>query len=131
MPAVAALFDLGPTSVPCNASCWSQVLVALSSLGAVPSTALAQLYFNASLPLLPKTPADSIAAVLRALTDSKLQPDVTWLEAVVQAVRGNIKQYSVLQLNGVAKALSDFEAGGLRKPWLANFVAYLKEFFLY
>lgn len=108
-----------------------QVLVALSTLGAVPSSALTQLYYDASLPLLHKTSADSIAAVLRALQDAKLQPDVAWLEAVVAAVRSNIKQYTVLQLNGVAKALTEFEAAGLRKPWLQNFVAYLKEFFLY
>jgi hypothetical protein len=111
--------------------CDVQVLVALSTLGAVPSSALTQQYYDASLPMLDKTPADSIAAVLRALQDAKLQPDVAWLEAVVQAVRSNIKQYTVLQLNGVAKALTEFEAAGLRKPWLQDFVAYLKEFFLY
>jgi hypothetical protein len=108
-----------------------QVLVALSSLGVKPSTALTQLYYDASLPLLPKTSADSISAVLSALQDVQLTPDAAWLEAVVDAVRGNIKQYTVLQLNGVAKALSNFEASGLRRPWLQNFVAYLKEFFLY
>lgn len=108
-----------------------QVLVALSTLGAVPSSALAQLYYDSSRPLLPKTSADSIAAVLRALQDAQLQPDAAWLEAAVAAVRANIRQYTVLQLNGVAKALSAFEAAGLRKPWLRNFVSYLKEFFLY
>lgn len=105
--------------------------MALSSLGVKPSTALTQLYYDASLPLLPKTSADSISAVLSALQDAQLTPDVAWLEAVVDVVRGNIKQYTVLQLNGVAKALSNFEALGLRRPWLQNFVAYLKEFFLY
>jgi hypothetical protein len=44
---------------PDNAN--AQVLVALSALGLTPSTALAQQYFDASLPLLLRTSADSIA----------------------------------------------------------------------
>jgi hypothetical protein len=109
-----------------------QVLVALSALNAAPSTALAQLYFDASLPLLGSTSADSIAAVLAALHEARLQPDAAWLEAVVHAVRSNIRQYSALQLNGVAKALVWCEEqGGQRGAWLRDINAYLREFFLY
>lgn len=107
------------------------MLVALSALGAAPSTALAQHYFDASLPLLSNISADSMSAVLTALQDAKMQPDVQWLEEAVSTVRSNIKHYTVLQLNGVARALAGFEAAGLRRPWLQNFVSYLKEFFLY
>lgn len=110
-----------------------QVLVSLAALGQAPSTALAQHYFDASLPLLGagRVSADSIAAVLAALQDTKLQPDAAWLEAVVATVRSNIRQYSVLQLNGVAKALACFQEGGMRRPWLQDFLAFLREFFLY
>lgn len=74
---------------------------------------------------------NSIAAVLQALHQAAAQPDAHWLEALVSVVRDNLRSYSLVQLNGVAKALTAFEAGGMKQRWLSDFVAYLKEFFLY
>jgi hypothetical protein len=108
-----------------------QVLVALASRGQTPSTALCQLYYDASLPELPKATPSSIAAILQALQQAAVQPDVAWLESLVGVVRSSIRSYNLLQLNAVAKALDAFEAGGVRKAWLSDFNAYLKEFFLH
>lgn len=108
-----------------------QVLVALGSRGITPSSALCQLYYDASLPELAQVSPSSIAAVLQALQQASVQPDAHWLETLVGVVRDNLRNYSLVQLNGVAKALTAFESGGLKRRWLSDFVAYLKEFFMY
>eukprot|EP00775_Hariotina_reticulata_P002071 gene2071-2391_t len=111
-----------------------QVVVALASLKATPSTALLQLYFDASLPLLDtlasKDPS-SIASILKSLQAAQVRPDATWLKAAVAAVRTHLRGFSVVQLNGVAQALASFEAGGMKYVWLSDFTAFLKEFLLY
>lgn len=108
-----------------------QVLIALSSRGQKPSSALCQLYYDASLGQLSAAQPSSVAAILQALQRAAVQPDATWLESLVAVVRSSIRSYSLLQLNAVAKALTAFQAGGMRQPWLSDFVAYLKEFFLH
>eukprot|EP00878_Enallax_costatus_P024200 GHUV01025804.1.p1 GENE.GHUV01025804.1~~GHUV01025804.1.p1 ORF type:complete len:582 (+),score=143.67 GHUV01025804.1:265-2010(+) len=108
-----------------------QVLVALSSRRVTPSSALCQLYFDKSLPELQHTSQSSIAATLLALQQAGVQPDAHWLEALVGVVRETIRSYSLVELNGVSKALGAFEAGGMKQRWLSDLVAYLKEFFLH
>lgn len=83
------------------------------------------------MPELPETSPSSIAAVLQALRQVGVQLDTHWLEAIVGVVRDDIRSYSLAELNVVAQSLGAVQAGGTKPRWLSDFVAYLKEFFLY
>lgn len=106
--------------------------MALCSLGQAPSSALLQLYCDASRPQLASTPPASLAAVLHALgtSTSSVQPDPEWLQAAVEQVRARLRSFSVTQLDSVAGALVAMQAAGMKQPWLGDFVSFLREFFL-
>lgn len=110
--------------------CLLQVLVALCSRGYKPSSALCQLYYDASLPELAQTSPSSIAAILQAMKQAAVVPDAHWLEVVVDVVRDKLGIYNLLQLKSILTALMTFQAAGSKQRWLSDFVSYLREFLL-
>jgi hypothetical protein len=124
-PHVAPLSPSPPSLLP-QQTLPIQVLVALGSRGYPPSSALAQLYFDVSLPGLPSASPRAVAAVLQALERTAVQPDPAWLQALCDAVHAGAAGYDAVQLGTVASALAAFEQGGMRQAWLTDCSDYLR-----
>lgn len=109
-----------------------QVVVALGSLKVTPSLTLMQHFYDTTQRRLSDIPPDRLVAILTAVKRAGLVPEADWLKAVVDTVRPQLKRFQVVQLDAVVQALIHFESKSENKhKWLSDFVAYLKEFFLY
>jgi hypothetical protein len=101
------------------------------SLGGAPSTALLQLWYEASAAGLEGAAPERLVNILAALRKAQVLPGPSWLQRVVAQVQSGLQGYSLVQLNSVLKSLMAFQAAGAQQPPLNNLVSYLKEFFLY
>jgi len=94
-----------------------------------PPAPLLGAFFARSAPELEAAPPRRLWGMLGALSAAGVEPDRLWLRAWVAAARAQLGGFTIAQLDDILRGLTRLERPS--DPWLSDFCAYLREFFLY